>query len=996
MLRRIRDYSLALVMILIAFALYAQTVVRWIEPVRAARPDDQHIHDPAPNLPNPYQHLFEPGDWELNSPKVLLTSQGTLLFLDYQPLDSGRLEIRPCTLILYSQDDEGAQSGRPVVMRAAEGAILHFDEDVDLTRGQFGRLIGGRILGEIRIFSPESAPGAADSLELITRNLQIERTKAWTPHDVKFRYGASRGSGQNLEMMLSPAEQTAGKGKMPVIGGVETVQLTQIDELILQSQKQSLIPSTAESDKPDQPQPPVRITCDGPLKFDVNRRVATFDDNVLVQRLMPDGLNDRLRCSQLAVYLGSEKNEKAAGKSADAAAVGSVERIVAIGKPVVLEAASQNAYTEAERLEYNLKTRQMQLKSLKSGAKVLLRRGSDEFRAPEVAYELVEGKRLGKLWAPGPGRLVTATGTEQNKRPFAAEWQQEIRIRPDGKNDLISLLGGAKLDAEGQGTFQAEELHLWVLEIPSSIGSQPVREQKQTAGQAGSLSYIVPDRLLATGRVHADSPQMAADADRLEAWFTQIPDSLPQVETKPSGELSLVPADGSASPELREPVLRIREPLPAKAVQHFHVVGEVIQMQVQQRGKSSSVDQITVEGKQVRITETNAAENEQPLWLAGTRIALDGGTGESCHITVTGHPQQPAILAARGLKLRSETLKLSRRDNRVTVDQAGDMTLPISRDAQGRLLAEPGELSIAWRGSMLFDGSAARFRQGVVVRGDTYGATADEMHAVLTSQIDFGRPKQSDQKPELKRLTMTGGAEFDSRTFNPDDGRLQTQEHMSAHSLDVDRISGAIQGAGPGWLSRVQVGQASLPAQSDPKTGKPPAGRTDELTYLRVEFRNELVGNLHRRQVEFSDQVQAVNGPVLNWDDTINPRSRDALGDRGLVLTADRLSVAEFLPPGAKKGSMEMTATGNTRVEGRDYTAFAHRLTYAAAKSQLILEGDGRNEAEVKHQYRDSVRAQKLLYWPDNGAVQIEGGKSFSIGPTSSRPMPPRSPRDRK
>lgn len=1011
MYRRFRDYGLALVAIAAAYLLYAQTVVRWIEPTRAARPEGYGDPAPPPVFPNPYQHLFKPGDWELNSPKVLLTSQGTLLFLDYQPLDKGRLEIRPCTLILYSQDTESKQSGRPVVMRAADGAELQFDEEVDLSRGQFGRLVGGRIRGDILLYSPPSTPEANDGLELTTRNLQIDRLKAMTPHAVKFRYGESRGSGHNLELTLSPAEQIAGKGKSPVVGGIETVQLTQVDELVLQSPKRSILPAdvgvppSGGSDVPRenearlkaklQLQPPVRITCDGPLKFDVARSVATFDENVLVQRLWPTGPSDQLRCEQLAIYLDADRSDTPEARpAAGALDSGSVERIVAVGKPVVLDAPSQNAYTEAERLEYNLKTRQVLLKTFKAGAKILLRRGSDEFRAPELAYEMVEGKRLGNLWAPGPGDLVSTTGRGDQKRSFAAHWQKGLRIRPDNVNQLISLTGGAKIDAEGQGTFQADRLDLWLLEMPSV--RSPGRRPGLPETESRATLDLLPERLLATGHVHADSPQLAADAQRLEAWFTQVPAALPVVTMQPD-ELSLEPAD-RPNPDLREPVLRIREPLPARPekVQHFHVAGELIQLQVQQRGRQSWIEWITVEGKKVRITETNATETEEPLWLAGTKVELTGGTGADCRITVTGEIDQqgegvqPAVLAARGMKLRSRTLKFSRRDSRVTIEQAGDMTLPIQQDARGHKLDEPGELSIVWQGSMLFDGSSARFRKGIVVRGDTFQATAEELHAQLTSSIDFSQSKGTRPKAEIKKLAMTGGAEFDNRTFSPEDGRLQAQEHMSAKSLEVDRISGAITGAGPGWLTRVQVGQASLTA---PQPGVVSGNSKDGLTYLRVDFREELTGNLHRRQVEFADQVQAVYGPVASWDETIEPQSRDALGEQGVILTADRLGVAEFLPPGAKKGSTEMVASGNTRVEGRDFTAFAHRLTYTAAKGQLVLEGDGRNDAEIKHQYQNSLAAQKLTYW-QNGDVKIEGGKSFNIGPTTARPQPPRSPRD--
>jgi len=1014
MFHRIRDYALALAAVLAAYVLYAQTVARMIEPPSIVRKDGS----PAPiaDIPgrkHPFQHLFQAGDWELNSPKVLETSQGTLLFLDYKPVEQGRLEIRPCTLILYSGSDEQgeiSQSARPIVIRAGEGAQLQFDGEVDLARGQFGRLIGGRILGDIRLYSPESQPGAGDALELTTRNLRIDRLRAWTPSEVQFRYGSSYGSGHDLEMMLTPSERADGKSKALPVGGIDSVQLAQVNEIHLETKQGSLLPVAGEPQRSSsEPQPPVQITCDGPLKFDINRRVATLDDNVLVQRLTVDGAFDRLQCEQLAIFLttGGETGGPSAAPSKREGefASGDVERIVAIGKPVVLDAPSQRAYTTAERLEYNLKTKQLLLKSLDSGARVLLRREADEFTAPELVYEVVEGNRLGKLWAPGPGRLVAETGAGDDKRTFAAEWKGEIRIRPDQANQLISLTDGAKVDVHGRGSFQADEIHFWVTELPSV-------ERTLVRSDTSGLKSVLPDRLLATGHVRADSPQLSADVDRLEAWFNHTPADLsaPARSSPPSAaasdELSLNPAQGHRTPELRQPVVRIQEP-PAsgsagaspphgaspssKPVQHFHVTGEIIRMQVEQQGRESTVEQISVTGRGVRITETNAASGEKPLWLAGTQLDLEGGVGPEAFITVTG---EPAVVSARGATVRSPTLKLSRRDNRVTIEQAGDMTLPIQQDFQGQKLNDAQEITITWKGSMVFDGSAARFRRGVVVRAATFWASAEELQAILTSRIDFGASAEK-KRPELKRLVLSGDANLENHTFSTDDGRQQAVEHMSARSLDVDRVTGEIRGDGPGWLSRVQVGSPRLPGTEALPMPPRDASANEGLTYLRVDFRKQVAGNLHRRQVEFADQIQAVHGPVQHWDDIVDPRSRESLGERGMVLTTDRLQLADFLPPGAKKGSLEMTAIGGTKVEGRDFTASAHRLTFTAAKNQLVLEGDGRNDAEIRHQYQNSVAAQKIYFWQDTGAIQMDGVKNLNLGPTARPGVgPPRSPRD--
>ena len=43
---------------------------------------------------------------------------------------------------------------------------------------------------------------------------------------------------------------------------------------------------------------------------------------------------------------------------------------------------------------------------------------------------------------------------------------------------------------------------------------------------------------------------------------------------------------------------------------------------------------------------------------------------------------------------------------------------------------------------------------------------------------------------------------------------------------------------------------------------------------------------------------------------------------------------------------MEMESVGNVSVEGATFRALANRMTYAEAKDLLVLEGDGRNDAE--------------------------------------------------
>ena len=40
-------------------------------------------------------------------------------------------------------------------------------------------------------------------LEIVTKNVQMNSERIWTPHDLTFRYGQSHGSGHDLQILLS-------------------------------------------------------------------------------------------------------------------------------------------------------------------------------------------------------------------------------------------------------------------------------------------------------------------------------------------------------------------------------------------------------------------------------------------------------------------------------------------------------------------------------------------------------------------------------------------------------------------------------------------------------------------------------------------------------------------------------------------------------------------------------------------------------------------------
>ncbi|HEX5105608.1 MAG TPA: hypothetical protein VFV87_17435, partial [Pirellulaceae bacterium] len=193
-----RRYIAALAVLLAAFGLYYVLVAPWLEPPPIGRPPVADIGpvQPSPGVESELAELFPPDAWERDpQTKVVETSQCILLVKDYLPTPDGRLELNPCTLVFYTEGDTASLAGgtamagggtnrRPIVLQAPEGAVLIFDRPLEIGRGQFGQIVGGKLEGEVTISSPPSQPDGDDALRLVTRNVQLAKNRIFTPGDV--------------------------------------------------------------------------------------------------------------------------------------------------------------------------------------------------------------------------------------------------------------------------------------------------------------------------------------------------------------------------------------------------------------------------------------------------------------------------------------------------------------------------------------------------------------------------------------------------------------------------------------------------------------------------------------------------------------------------------------------------------------------------------------------------------------------------------------------
>ena len=264
--------------------------------------------------------IFPAGAWERADPIMLESRQMRLLFKDYHALPDGRVNLVPCTLVVLPDRNRVAKEsdGRTLVLRAPQGAVLEFDEPLDLKQGRLAKLVGGSLRGQVTIRGTPSRPGAEDDIEIVTRDVELSELEVRTNQTVQFRYGRSSGSGRSLVARLRPRAGPSDQG--PNIGGVDSIRLERDVRIRAEGMAGGLLPGRGEEPAPAgsdpaaaSAPPPVLLNCAGALCLNVSANVITFEDQVEVLRSLSDGTRDQLSCDLLAIVLGRRDRQAVDG-----------------------------------------------------------------------------------------------------------------------------------------------------------------------------------------------------------------------------------------------------------------------------------------------------------------------------------------------------------------------------------------------------------------------------------------------------------------------------------------------------------------------------------------------------------------------------------------------------------------------------------------------------------------------------------------------------------
>jgi hypothetical protein len=616
-------------------------------------------------------------------------------------------------------------------------------------------------------------------------------------------------------------------------------------------------------------------------------------------------------------------------------------------------------------LEYDFQTQRI---FLEDQQRVTLEDEHHLVTAVRIQYEIGESGRIGRLWAQGPGNFRGLMG-EDRRQIVEATWGNQLLLRPHELNHVLSMTDAAGVKSSTMGGFTANEIHLWLNEVPQSDAA---------AAETTSRFTLQPQRMMALGQVRIDTPQLTGSTQRLEAWFESEPPSQQKhapdpnrlansspPSTSPGG---LVPETGGESETLPD--------------QRFDIVGDLVRIQLFRDGQRPLVNEVTVEGG-VRFTETMRADPHQaPLRITGNSLQLRNGLSENPSMRVTG---QMAQVAARGMIMSGAEIQLKRGANRLWIEGPGQVSFPARRDVPSQR-ADPGQrITVDWKGRMDFDGRTVHFERDVKAHSDHMFALSGVLDVALNRGIDFAKPDGL-QQVDVRQFQFDNRVFIENRSFS-DERELISIDQLQTRNLSVDQFTGWLHADGPGWVSTVRYGSDKPLAPSAPakRAAERPNGLAEKrLTYVHIDFQKAIVGNLLKREIQLLDRVKAIYGPVDSWDTKLVAGRREDLGQDGALLTCDRLTAVEMNMPWAGRRAFELQATGNAVVEGRSFTARGERISYADAKQLVVLEGDGRSDAELWRQTRvggptSHAAARKILYWRSDNRIEVDDARFLNL-----------------
>lgn len=556
----------------------------------------------------------------------------------------------------------------------------------------------------------------------------------------------------------------------------------------------------------------------------------------------------------------------------------------------------------------------------------------------------------------------------------------KLRARWLAKNELLGPIPGLKQSR---------------LDGPRSLPSDVVRQRLVTDDLVSSeFSAVEVRQLVATSNL----VRRVSFSQQDGAWSNGGPVSTPN-STAAGEQGQATAADQKTAAPLR-------------------FSGQEVIATLQQLGNQTDLRQLDIEGD-VQVFQS-AAEGMAEGWtLRGGHLTLIPQGAELHRISI----YRDARVITPQMELAAPELQLDQAANRVWASGSGQAKLrpqvkPAEEGDAMTQVAEPAakakqqELEVEWQGGMIFDGEKVYFEHAV--QSEAVETAPDGSQTVLRT-VSEGLNLLLDRPVNLRQRSAGVGAESSELKIRqivlvdriPGNGRaFQVSQPLSENrpvllekytvtpagqmldkqQIRVPRIameleSGDVTATGPGEILQWKPGGSgngqtsglTSPLARAEATGS--AGRSG-LDYMHCKFDGDLMANTNRTEVRINERVRALYGVVPNWETQLDPDA-DRVPAESTRISCEQVQIVQWTPRGSELPTTEVLATRNARIVGSNFEATAERLSYNERSDLLVMEGDGRQDANLWFQQkpgaqRDHLVAGKILYRPGDQWTQIE------------------------
>lgn len=966
--------------------------------------EETKFEPPPSNIQNAEQFLPD-ASWAAEAKFQIAMANGVLytntwrLVEEQQKGDEPQnlYEFRPFAMIwkdVPEPGDDGTETTadkQPMTLMSESG-LVQFSSKFDPVSRKSGRVIGGKLEGRVTASGPDGLTLRGRDFFFHEKSLELHSDSR-----VEFTYQQHRGTAENgFKADLIPSSEMPRPDEFLAIAGIRRLVLRGPVEMDL-----------ANRDNP------LHVTSEELFQFSPEQLVASFQGNVNVQRFIPNAEPDRLSGEDfllvfeddpdrandstprsrgdappmIPIHRGNDSTSMSAAgpissefdpqntRKTSRTNRGSFEvrKAIMTGGRVVAESPSKGLTAVTNSLVYDVTTRTATLAVVpaigkQTGAElksVFVRHkpSATDLSCPKLELTHDESGQVVVAHGKGPGRMRRGVPGSDNVE-FSAKWKFGFDLQQvaDSGMDLLTLVGEAVLQQPTRKTgLKAEQIQLWFDRPTSGSDAASVRTEVNNADATvaanDTTSRSVPDpsdrgfrprQLLAQDKVVVMSPQMNAETKRFVVNFDDGSPAPSDLASGPKSRSRVRQAAASKSPSGKKP--------PSKApAEPLQLSADLIRAKVRLPGDSrptsngdapqAELTEVWTEGN-VDIQQPNEGVAE-PLRLLGERLHLQNASSDGEQVLhVFG---QPARIRARGFDIEGPEVILDRPNNRIWIDGAGELRMPVKNDPfDGRALGSPALLTVEWKEKMLFDGQNATFLAEVEATLKNSRLQCEEMEVVLTERLSFRDDTGPAPTAEVQQVICKDGVRIDQKLYLDEDA--SEIRHGEFAKLTLDQTSGRMEGVGPGQIDLWRPGQgkrAGLAPRAVSQANRPLEAEVAKCDFTSVTFQGKAIGNLRDRQTKFHDRVRIVYGPVAHPLDRIDP---DHLPKDGGYMECDSLQIVQIKPTGTQKPHIELEAKGNAKLEGRSFNARADEITFDESKKLYTLRATGNREVTIWRQ----------------------------------------------